>query len=206
MAIMAKDKGGKDFKPVPQGTHVAVCNAVIDCGIQPGGRFKPQRKVYLRFEVPAERVEFEKDGKHIEGPMQIGKLYTLSLSEKSNLRRDLTAWRGKPFTADELAGFDVSKLLGVPCQITVAHDPKGDGSGSVYANIIAIMGMPKGMPKPKAERPTMLYTPEEHDESVFDQLPEWLRKKIEDRLDEEDVAEPELATAREADFNDEIPF
>ena len=28
MSLIAKDKGGTDFKPVPAGTHVAICTIV----------------------------------------------------------------------------------------------------------------------------------------------------------------------------------
>lgn len=200
MTILAKDNGGRDYKPIPQGTHIAICNAVVDCGVQPGGRFKPQHKIYIRFEVPAERVEFEKDGVKQEGPMQIGKFYTLSLSEKANLRKDLVAWRGRQFTAEELAGFDVSKLLGVPCQITVAHETGADQK--TYANIIAVMGLPKGMAKPKAERPLLLYSPE--DKASFDQLPKWLQEKV--SVSSERVEEVGARFAKDEDFDDDIPF
>lgn len=201
MAITAKDKGGGDYKPVPQGTHIAVCNAVVDCGVQPGGRFKPQHKVYVRFEVPAERIEFEKDGQRVEGPMQIGKFYTLSLSEKANLRKDLVAWRGRQFTAEELAGFDITKLAGVPCQITVAHEAGADSK--TYANIIAVMGLPRGTPKPKAERPIMIFDDEHRD--TYKDLPQWLR----DKIDQGEHGHQEVAQAPvngSDDFDDDIPF
>lgn len=201
MAILAKDNGGRDYKPIPQGTHIAVCNAVVDCGVQPGGRFKPQHKIYLRFEVPGERIEFEKDGAKQEGPMQIGKFYTLSLSEKANLRKDLTAWRGRQFTPEELRGFDVSKLLGVPCQITVAHETGADQK--IYANIIAIMGMPRGMPKPQAERPLLMYSPD--DTSKFDELPQWLQEKVQSAVPE-DVGNQHATTEELQEFDDSIPF
>lgn len=201
MPIIAKDKGGGDYKPVPQGTHVAVCNAVVDCGVQPGGRFKPQHKIYLRFEIPNERIEFEKDGQKIEGPMQIGKFYTLSLSEKSNLRKDLTAWRGKQFSEEELDGFDVAKLLGVACQITVSHETGADKK--IYANIIAVMGLPRGMPKPVGERPPLLYGPDST--GSYDLLPQWLREKIDSAMDEPSEVSQAATTAGD-DFDDDIPF
>ena len=199
MGIIAKDNSGKDFKPLPQGTHIAVCNLVADCGVQSGGRFKPQRKVYIRFEIAAERLEYEKDGQRHEGPMQIGKFYTLSLSEKANLRRDLVAWRGQQFTPQELAGFDIAKVLGAACQITVAHATGADGK--VYANIIGIAGLPRGAARPNAERPLLLFSPD--DRSGFDKLPEWLQERIKDaRGASEEVGS--RCTSHE-DFDDDVP-
>lgn len=47
-------------------------------------------------ELPTElRVFSEKKG---EQPLVIDKEYTLSMAEKSNLRKDLKLWRGKEFT------------------------------------------------------------------------------------------------------------
>ena len=72
MAINASDSGGgKDFKKVPPGCHFAICNMVVDLGIQRTefkGQAKSQHKVYIRWEVPDERITYEKDGKTIEGP------------------------------------------------------------------------------------------------------------------------------------------
>jgi len=48
-----------------------------DCGVQPGGKYKPQRKVYLRWEIPSERIEWtDIEGHPHEGPMTIGRFYT----------------------------------------------------------------------------------------------------------------------------------
>src|SRR5690606_8381199 len=87
--------GGGDFKRAPAGSHVAVCNLVADCGLQPGFEGKPQRKIYVRFEIPSERVEYEKDGKQVEGPLTIGSFYTASMNEKATLRKHLEGWRGR---------------------------------------------------------------------------------------------------------------
>jgi len=159
MAIMATDTGGGgDFTPVPQGTHIAICDQVVDLGKQViksqmyGESVKHQ--VYIRWQIPEERYEYEYEGEKREGPSTIGKTYTVSLGEKANLRKDLQAWRGKPFTPDELRGFDIAKLLGVPATITVTHTEK---DGRTFANIASVGGIPKGMPKPAVEGDAILY-------------------------------------------------
>lgn len=205
MAIVAKDSGGRDFKPIPQGAHLAICTMVADVGMQEGFNGKPQRKVYLRFEVPDERVEFERDGQLIEGPAIIGKMYTLSLSEKANLRRDLENWRGRMFTADELKGFDISKLLGKTCQVMVTHDHK---DGKTFANINGIMGTSRDQKDRaatlKPENALVEYSVEDHKQTAFDALPKWIREKIEHRVSEP-VAQSSPPPAAD-DFEDDIPF
>src|SRR6056297_1915011 len=83
MPIIAKDTGtGSDFEIADEGTHQAVCNMVAYMGNQKStwkGQENVKEQVYIRWELPHERVTFERDGKTIEGPKAIGKTYTLSL-------------------------------------------------------------------------------------------------------------------------------
>ena len=82
--------GGADFKRLSAGTYIAVCNLVADVGLQPGSQSfpKPKRKLYIRFEVPAERVEYEKDGHTVEGPQTIGQFFGASMNGKATLRKE----------------------------------------------------------------------------------------------------------------------
>lgn len=198
MGIIAKEKGG-DFKKVPEGTHVAVCNLVADLGLQPTS-FGPKHKVYFRFELPHERTEFERDGQRTEGPMTIGANFTVSLSKKATLRGYLESWRGRQFTKEELEGFDLLNVLGAPCQVSVIHETAA--SGDVYANIKAIVPLPKGMAKPKAENPLLKYSDDQQGD--FGRLPEWLQTKIKGQISA--TPEDDRATDGEADPNDFCPF
>lgn len=205
MAIMAKDTGGKDFKKVPPGAHFAICNMVVDCGLQEGFSGKPQHKIYLRWEVPDERVTYEKDGHQTEGPCSIGSLYTLSLSEKANLRKVLENWRGKAFTPQELQGFDITTVLGKCCQIMVTHSEDGK-----YANVTGVMGISKDQRErsknARAENVPLAYSLEEHDAKVFQALPNWLKEKIENRLEDPTEPGPSTGQPKEDEFDDDIPF
>ncbi|GEM_PF-4521665 len=51
------------------------------------------------------------------------------------LRRDLENWRGRPFTREELRGFDLFKVLGTACQLMVTHTSQGE---ETYANVTAV--------------------------------------------------------------------
>jgi hypothetical protein len=206
MPIMAKETGGKDFKKVPPGAHFAICNMVVDCGLQEGFNGKPQHKIYIRWEVPDERVSYEKDGKEIEGPCSIGSLYTLSLSEKANLRKVLENWRGKAFTPQELQGFDITNVLGKCCQIMVTHSDDGK-----YANVTGVMGISKDQ-KPRAtdakpENKPLAYSLDDHSPATFNALPNWLQEKIEKRMKAPTEATPSTGRAIDDEaFDDDIPF
>jgi hypothetical protein len=211
MAIMAADTGGgKDFKKVPPGCHFAICNMVVDLGVQETtfkGQSKSQHKVYLRFEVPDERVTYEKDGREIESPCSIGATYTLSLSEKANLRKVLENWRGKPFTAEELRGFDITKVAGTCCQIMVQHEQAGD---KVYANITGVMGTSRDQKErarnAKSEVGVLVYSLDDHDDSTYEQLPNWLKEKLQGRVMPQAVKHASANAPAGEDFDDSIPF
>ena len=194
--------GGGNFKPIPEGVHIARCYLVCNLGLQDSGRWGPKPKHLLGFEVPAVRVEWEKDGRQHEGPAFISSRYTSSLSEKAILRQHLESWRGRKFTEEELAGFDLFKLLGVPCQISVVHN---HANGNTYANINAIMGLPVNTEAPAQENKSVGYDPTEP--SQFGDLPDWLQKLV--REGEARIAaqtENPAPQSHSADFDDDIPF
>ncbi len=125
-----------NFTPAPEGTHQAVCVDVIDNGIVET-QYGPKKKVSVRWQIN-ERM---KDGK----PFLVQKRYTASLNEKAVLRHDLEAWRGKAFTFDELARFDLDLLLGANALINIVHNK--DAKGSIWANVMSISPLVRGMAK-----------------------------------------------------------
>lgn len=139
MAITAKSSGdGSSFEPAPEGVHQAVCVDVVDLGLLDvtwQGVKKVQHKVNLAWQIAEDR----EDGK----PFLVFKRYTLSLHEKAALRGDLESWRGRRFTRDDELGFDVESVLGANCLLNIQHREVGD---RVYANIVSIMPLVKGMP------------------------------------------------------------
>lgn len=203
--ITATDNGGKEFKKLPPGAHFAICNMMVDCGMQEGYQGKPQRKVYIRWEVPDERVEYEKDGVKHEGPCSIGKFYTLSLSEKATLRKDLENWRGKTFSDAEAKGFNIVAVLGKSCQLMVTHSESG---GKTYANVTGIMGISKDQQaRAKTAQPEnelLAFSVEDPDQEAYNKLPNWLREKIDNRI--VDTKESAVAASKDEDFDDDIPF
>jgi hypothetical protein len=155
MPIIAKDNTSEFPKfPLPEaGTVQAVCCAVWDLGLQKttfNGKEKVQHKIIIAWEI-SETInapESEYNGKRY----MPNKRYTLSLADKANLRHDLESWRGKPFTAAELEGFDVEVLCGINCLLGIKHESSRDGT-KTYANISAILPPIKGTERMIPERP-----------------------------------------------------
>ena len=131
---------GTSFKPAPAGAHGAVCCDIVDLGeleVTYAGKTKKQHKIKVVWQIE----ELRDDGK----PFTVSNRYTNSLHEKSNMRKDLESLRGKPFTEEELRGFDLEVLLAKACMVNVMHNQK---DGSTYANVTTIMRLPKGMAAP----------------------------------------------------------
>jgi len=211
MAIYASDTGGgSDFDPVPEGSHPAVCDMLVDLGLQETtGKFagKVQHKIYLRWQIPSLRLSYEKDGVAIEGPMTIGSRFTVSLHEKAALRKLLQQWRGRAFTADELKKFDVTSVVGKPCLISVSHTPR-DGGG-VYANVDTAIKLPAGVTPPELEGEALVY--DSDNMGTFEKLRPWLQEVIKaqkspkeaDRVNDPDAWRGGLSND---DLDDDIPF
>ena len=181
MALIAKEKtGGSGITPVEAGTYPARCCGVVDLGIQRTewqGQVKEQEKVLLMFELPTERVTVEGEDK----PRWLSQRLTVSLHEKSVMRKTLDAWRGKPMTADELKGFNIGSLLNAPCMLNVVN--KEASNGNVYANIGGIGKPMKGIPIPELESEPILFDMDADDaEEVFKKLPEWVQNVIEESV------------------------
>ena len=164
-------KAGENFQLTPEGTHLARCFRIVDLGTQHNEQFsKFQHKILISWELPAELME---DGR----PFSVSKRYTLSLGEKSSLRADLEAWRGRAFTEEELQGFDIKKLIGATCYLNIAHKKNGE---KTYTNITAIMKLPKGIECPPAVNPPTVLElePESFAIDVFEGLSDKLKDTI----------------------------
>lgn len=137
--IIATASETKNYAPAPEGTHQGVCVDVIDVGLKPNPfrEGTQQHKIDIAWQID----EHREDGKRFV----VYKRYTLSLNEKANLRHDLESWRGKPFTEDELRGFDVEAVIGANALINIQHKPSTKNLGKVFANVVSVMKTTKGM-------------------------------------------------------------
>lgn len=183
MGFIASDNGGGDFKKVPQGVHMGRCYSLIDLGTQlvkSQHGDKLMHKIRIAWELFGEDEEgnpltVDYDGKVM--PMTISKSYTLSLSEKANLRKDLQAWRGRDFTEEEAKGFDITKLLGVYCMVNVTHS---ETNGKTYANVSGLTPIPSALKnaKPDPIHSNIIFNLDEPDWEVFATFHEKLQDAI----------------------------
>lgn len=176
MPITASAKPERPRFLVPTGAHVARCFRIIDLGTHERKYQNEskgfQRKVWINWELPNETVEV--DGKQL--PAAIGKEFGLSLHEKSALYKFLVSWRGRAFTAEELKGFDLTKLLGAPCLLNVVHETKEQ---KTYANLASVSPVPKGMQVPAQVNPSFAYSIDDDGYGEkFNGLPQWIKEKI----------------------------
>lgn len=171
MGLTAKKPEGSDFPILSEGVKIAVCFGLFDIGTQFSEKWKKDtRQVIIVWEIPEERITINDE----DLPRAVSNKYTNSLHEKAQLRKHLEAWRGRAFTAMELEGFDMKNILGKACQLQIIHNKKDD---KVYANISAIMALPRGMTPPEAENPLKFFSFEDSSD-IPENTPKWIADLI----------------------------
>lgn len=170
---------GTSIPLIPEGVHVAVCVAVVDLGTHHDDKYnKDTRKVLIQWELPGESRTFQRDGVDVTENRIVSKTFACSLHEKANLRKYLEAWRGKTFTADELKGFELSALLGKGCQMQIVHAPSKSDPSKIYANIAAIMAMPKGLKAPATQNKPYSYDIPATGITLPSNIPQWIAELL----------------------------
>jgi hypothetical protein len=130
-----------------------------------------RRKFMMVWTIVGEFIEVNKE----QLPRVMSKEYTLSLNEKSNLRKDLQAWRGQAFIEEELQGFNLITVMNKPCQLQIINEEK---NGKTYNNISAIMAMPKGMTVEPLQETTVFITNNPETWNNWEKIPKWIKEKI----------------------------
>lgn len=160
---------------VEAGLYTAVCTGVIDQGLQVNEQFnKCAPSVRLIFELVGETYEYNDE----EHTRQVGRDFTLSLGEKSNLRSFLQSWRGKSFSSDELNGFDLKTILGKAGQLQIIHK-ESKSSGNPYAYVNNMVPLPKGTAAPKPENRLVYFDmDDEKTYGEYELFPDFLKERI----------------------------
>ena len=179
------------------GRHPAICCRVIDIGTRSGtneGGNWSSRYVLIEWVLPHSP---KNDG----NPVRINRRFPFNFSRTSQLRTALESWRGRAFTKEQLSDFDIRAIAGAPCMIGIKHD-RG------YANFDGLgpyrgaepLAMPEGAVSLSLE-------PSEFDEGVYQELPSFIQKLIEES--------PEFGVLRGAmpsegrqviEDSDDVPF
>lgn len=135
-------KDNPSYKLPSPGSIQGVLAEVVDLGdvtTEWQGKKRVSHKCLLTFEID-EMVERENG----EQRMIVSHRFTASLNEKAALRKFLEGWRGRTFTDDELAGFDLDSIVGVNAILSLVHNTDG---GKTYCNIDSAAALLKGMDK-----------------------------------------------------------
>lgn len=217
MGLIARESSsGSNFVAVPPGTHLARCYRIIDLGTQkssPQYGEKMQQKILVQFEVHSE----DDKGKPLltdKGePLSIAKNYTLSLGENATLRKDLSSWRGRDFTSEELRGFELKNILGHWAMLSVTK--AAGNNGKEYTNITSISGVPSAMKKaglPEGHNKLVLFSIAEADMELFETFSNSIKEKIQASPEWKSFfgkkyAEEQMESAKSLkDMDDDIPF
>lgn len=172
MEFIAKSEGNSNIPKLENGVYTALSSMLIDLGFQKSMLdTNIRRKFMMVWNIVGEFIEVNNE----QLPRVMSKEYTLSLNEKSNLRKDLQAWRGQAFTEEELQGFDLLTVMNKPCQLQIINEEK---NGKTYNNISSIMAMPKGMQVKPLQETTIFITNDIETWNNWGKIPKWIREKI----------------------------
>lgn len=184
----------------PADNHVARCVKLVHIGTIYDEKYDKKRdQVIITWELPNELAKF----KDIEEPFVVSKTYTMSLGEKSTLRKDLENWRGQKFTEQELKGFDITKLLGHTCMIQVVHSEDGR-----FANVSGVSKIPKGMTVPAQVNKSVYFSVKEYSDESFNKLHEWEKKKVESSDEYQNIIKgaSNVDSVADQETDDDLPF
>jgi hypothetical protein len=214
MAITASATA--EFKQIEPGLYPARCFKLIDIGTQVGEyQNKPtsRHQVIIGFEFPDELNE---GGDYDGQPYSLSKFYTCSLNEKSNLYQDLVSWRGRVFSKEELEIFDLTTIVGVPCQIQVSIN---ESKKTIIKNItelptVKVDGKRVKITVPPAINPPVIFDLDNYlagDDSVYKTLGEKMRAIIDKSVEVQNIlkdnGEIPKKTDEDLDNNgDPMPF
>lgn len=165
-----KDRAKPKAPPVEPGVYMAVCIGFIDLGEQYSEMFKSySNKGMYVWELVGETIEIDGEQK----PRQLSKEFTISSSNKSNLRKFIESWNSKSYSDDEFLEFDLFDQIGKPCQLNVVLNESKE-----YSNVDNLMPLPKGFPAPTTATEFIKWDMEHWDDELFKKLPEWIQEKI----------------------------
>ena len=164
MKLKATASKGGDFEHPEPGNQAAVLVAIVELGTvnkEYQGKAYDANEVYLVWELPTQQMTGSTFN-HV-----VGKVFSLSFGEKSNLRKMIAKWRGTEFREGE--EFDLPKLLGQNCLLDVQPV---EGKSYVKLDATPASRLPKGMTCPPAKRKPVCWDIE-HSEGLPEHL-DWL--------------------------------
>jgi len=177
------NRQSSNFKEVPGGLHLARCYRIVDMGTQKSefnSEVSFKRKIMVGWEIHGDDSNGQTLMTGDLKPMAIFKYYTLSWAEKATLRIDLQAWRGKPFSSEEMTRFDLKNILDQWCMVNVIQKSV---NGKIYSDVKSITPVPQVVIKttglPKGINDCQIFNISNPDMKVFETFSKNLKAKIE---------------------------
>lgn len=198
-------KPDKKFELCPEGKHTGILFTIVDCGSHRDsyqGEEKIKHQIYLGWEFPEVLMS---DGR----PFMHGLFYNVTdgeygmyFAKTSNINKMLRSWTGLDEKACSKPGL-LGKLLKdkTPCTLTIAHEESRKDPSKMYAVAESIKPF-KGKEAPAPVNETVVYQLGGDNLSL---VPEWLQKKIESCL-ENNEGLPPRAPKSDNGADEDVPF
>lgn len=167
-------RGNSTPRELPdEGQHSAICKIIADLGTQKSNNpeWADRHVILLLFEL----TELSTKQKSAYQTLQ------LTFTDKSKgLLKTMKAWQ----QVKKLSDYDMLDALNKPANITIEHNGE-------YANITAVTALIKGQKVPKGfMSPLALFLDDSFDAETFESMPEWIKDKIMDSPEYEEVSAP----------------
>lgn len=179
-----KNGGGVQQDILEVGTYPARLVRILDLGIQPQTPYQGKEK------PPAPMADFtyelldvfmvDAEGNEDETkPRWISESFVL---HHPSADLATSTKRAKALDPDEDFDYDLTKMLGQPCMVTIVHK---ESKGKTYANVGNVTAM---RAKDAAKAPDLVNVPvvfslDDPDMTIFNKLPAWLQDKIKGNLE-----------------------
>ena len=175
MSLLVKEDVMNRLLPTP-GMVDAICVFVTDIGkhMTKGQYAKTRHQIVICWEIEEKIPTGEYSGK----PFMVSQHYTFTLWEKGNLSKMLESWFSKKIPEEtRKTGFDLDTLVGKKCTLNLilSEDEK-------YINVGAVLPA----------------RPENKMAIVCTILPQWIQKKIDTQIKDEDISQE--------NNNEDLPF
>ncbi len=156
---------------------------LFDLGLQPqqpfAGKDKPPcQEIMLTYEICDEFMKDDEGNELKNKPRWLSEtlpFYGLFADKAKSTQRYLA------FDPEQVFGGDFSQCIGVPVNLTVVNNVKGD---VIYNNVGNVTMMPakKALTCPDLVNPSKVFDLDKPDMEVFNSMPDWLKAKIKGNL------------------------
>ncbi len=138
-----------EYEKPPMGLNQAVISGVYDIGTQEF-TYQGETSHNPQIVILLELAELQKEGENAGKPFQLIKFENLYMSKNAKLRKNIAAILGKTMSDEEAKTYDIEKLVGMNCYVSLI-----DNNGKIKVD--SFVAIPPSVPKIK---PTVTKEPE----------------------------------------------